>query len=73
MVSLTLHVIKTRQDALDFEEEDSSILFIDEEHSCDSCDAVVGFDDGLFYPCVVVIADDDEWPVCLDCADGVLP
>lgn len=51
--------------------------FVLNKTECEACGMVVGPVDDQFFPCVVIVDDDehlsrDAWPICLDCASPLL-
>jgi hypothetical protein len=69
MRHIEMHVIETVRD---LELADTAGLDVYETEACDECFEPVGEDAGTFKKFVVLLDDESEWIVCVDCASPVL-
>lgn len=71
-----MYVIEDVHDAF-IAARDEIFDFVIDGTECEACGMVVGPIHEHFFPCVVIVDDDehlgnDTWPICLDCAAPLL-
>lgn len=73
MMSFSMYTIETPEDARAAADTGVFDLIIDGSR-CENCGMTIGPSIDEFFPCVVIChdAEDEAWPVCVDCCSPVI-
>lgn len=73
MLSFSMYTVETSEDAKLAAEMGGTDLLINGSQ-CENCGMTIGPSFDEFFPCVIVCHDAEEetWPVCIDCAAYVI-
>lgn len=73
MYNYTMYVIEDVEHCIIAANKDIYDFVIDDEE-CKNCGMVVGPYDDMFFPCVILVGEEEEesWPICVECAAPLL-